>query len=41
MGLHCIVRCDDLLKAVSAQQNITGKKGSMAILSNLLLETDN
>jgi len=40
MGLHCIVRCDDLLKAVSAQQNITGKKGSMAILSNLLLETD-
>ena len=38
MGLHCTVHRDDLLKAVNAQQNITSKKGSMAILSNLLLE---
>ncbi|NLZ16851.1 MAG: DNA polymerase III subunit beta [Desulfobulbaceae bacterium] len=38
MGLHCTVHRDDLLKAVNAQQNITNKKGSMAILSNLLLE---
>ena len=38
MALHCIVHRDDLLKAVGAQLNITGKKGNMAILSNLLLE---
>lgn len=38
MGLHCVVHCDDLLKAVSAQQNITNKKGNMAILSHILVE---
>ena len=38
MGMHCIVRCDELQKALAAQQGITGKKGNMAILSNLLLE---
>lgn len=26
MALHCIVHRDDLLKAVGAQLNITGKK---------------
>lgn len=40
MSLHCIVHRDDLLKAVGAQLNITGKKGNMAILSNLLLEAE-
>ena len=38
MALHCTVHCDDILKAVGAQQNITNKKGNMAILSNILLE---
>lgn len=38
MGLHCTVHCDDILKTVGAQQNITNKKGNMAILSNILLE---
>lgn len=38
MALHCTVHCDDILKALGAQQNITNKKGSMAILSNVLLE---
>lgn len=31
---------DDLLKAISTQQNITSKKGTLAILSNVLLEVD-
>lgn len=38
MGMHCVVHSGDFLKAVGAQQNITNKKGSMAILSNILLE---
>lgn len=38
MALHCTVHCDDILKALGAQQNITNKKGNMAILSNILLE---
>ncbi len=38
MALHCTVHRDDLLKAVGGQLNITGKKGNMAILSNILLE---
>lgn len=29
---------DDLLKAIGAQQNITSKKGTLAILSNVLVE---
>jgi DNA polymerase III subunit beta len=29
---------DDLLRAISAQQNITSKKGTLAILSNVLVE---
>ena len=32
---------EDLLKAISDQQSITNKKGTMAILSNVLLEVDN
>ncbi len=31
---------DDLLKAISTQQNITSKKGTLAILSNVLLEVE-
>jgi len=29
---------DDLLRAISTQQNITGKKGTLAILANVLIE---
>ena len=32
---------DDLLRAISAQQNITSKKGTLAILSNVLVEVSN
>ena len=32
---------DDLLRAISAQQNITSKKGTLAILSNVLVEATN
>jgi DNA polymerase-3 subunit beta len=38
MGFHFIVDRDDLLRAVSAQQNITNKKGTLAILANILIE---
>ncbi len=38
MPFHFNIGRDDLLKAISAQQNITSKKGTLAILSNVLLE---
>ncbi|HEB49755.1 MAG TPA: DNA polymerase III subunit beta [Desulfobulbus sp.] len=38
MAFHFNITRDDLLRAISAQQNITGKKGTMAILSNVLME---
>ncbi len=38
MGFHFNIARDDLLRAISAQQNITSKKGTMAILSNVLME---
>lgn len=39
MAFQFNINRDDLLRAVSAQQNITSKKGTLAILSNVLLET--
>ena len=41
MPFHFNVAREDLLRAISAQQNITSKKGTMAILSNVLLEVEN
>jgi DNA polymerase-3 subunit beta len=38
MGFHFNISRDDLLRAISGQQNITSKKGTLAILSNVLLE---
>jgi DNA polymerase-3 subunit beta len=38
MPFHFNIGRDDLLKAISGQQNITSKKGTLAILSNVLLE---
>lgn len=38
MAFHFNINRDDFLKAIGAQQNITSKKGTLAILSNVLLE---
>lgn len=38
MGFHFNIDRDDLLKSISTQQNITNKKGTLAILANVLLE---
>lgn len=38
MAFHFNINRDDFLRAISAQQNITNKKGTLAILSNVLLE---
>ena len=38
MAFRFNISREDLLRAVSAQQNITSKKGTLAILSNVLLE---
>jgi DNA polymerase-3 subunit beta len=40
MGFHFKVNRDDLFRAISAQQNITNKKGSLAILANVLIEVE-
>jgi len=41
MPFHFNISREELLRAISAQQNITSKKGTMAILSNVLLEVEN
>jgi DNA polymerase-3 subunit beta len=41
MPFHFNIAREDLLRAIGAQQNITSKKGTMAILSNILLEVEN
>lgn len=41
MAFHFNVEREDLLRAISAQQNITSKKGTLAILSNVLIEAEN
>lgn len=40
MAFHFNIAREDLLRAIGAQQNITNKKGTMAILSNVLLEVE-
>ena len=40
MAFHFNIARDDLLKAAGNQQNITNKKRTMAILSNILLEVE-
>ncbi len=40
MSFHFNIAREDLLRAIGAQQNITNKKGTMAILSNILLQVE-
>lgn len=40
MAFQFNISRDDLLSAISSQQNITSKKGTLAILSNVLLEVE-
>jgi len=40
MAFQFNINRDDLLRGISAQQNITSKKGTLAILSNVLLEVE-
>ena len=40
MAFHFTISRDDLLSAIGAQQNITSKKGTLAILSNVLIEVE-
>lgn len=39
MALHCTVSKNDLLEGLNSLQNITNKKGTLAILSNVLINT--
>jgi len=39
MALNCTVSRDDFLEGLNSLQNITNKKGTLAILSNVLIET--
>ncbi len=39
MGLHCTVSKNGLLEGLSSLQNITNKKGTLAILANVLIES--
>ncbi|MCI5150643.1 MAG: DNA polymerase III subunit beta, partial [Candidatus Electrothrix sp. MAN1_4] len=41
MPFHFNIAREDLLKAISAQQQITNKKGTLAILANVLIEVKN
>lgn len=41
MALNCIVTKNDFLEGLNSLQNITNKKGTLAILSNVLIETTN
>lgn len=38
MGFHFNINRDEFLRAIGTMQNITGKKGTMAILVNVLME---
>jgi DNA polymerase-3 subunit beta len=40
MAFHFNIAREDLLKATGSQQNITNKKGTLAILSNILMEVE-
>ena len=39
MSFHCTINKNDFLDALNSLQNITNKKGTLAILSNVLIET--
>jgi len=39
MALNCTVLKDDLLEGLNSMQNITNKKGTLAILANVLIES--
>ena len=39
MSLNCTVSKNDLLEGLNSLQNITNKKGTLAILSNVLIDT--
>lgn len=41
MSLNCTVSKNDLLESLNSLQNITNKKGTLAILSNVLISTTN
>jgi DNA polymerase-3 subunit beta len=41
MALNCTVSKNDLLEGLNSLQNITNKKGTLAILSNVLISTAN
>ncbi|MCW5212629.1 DNA polymerase III subunit beta [Desulfobulbus sp. TB] len=41
MPFHFNIAREDLLRAINAQQQITNKKGTLAILSNVLMEVKN
>ena len=41
MPFHFTIAREDLLRAISAQQQITNKKGTLAILANVLMEVRN
>ncbi|MDO9042703.1 MAG: DNA polymerase III subunit beta [Desulfocapsaceae bacterium] len=41
MALNCNIAKNIFLDALNAIQNITNKKGTLAIISNILIETDN
>ncbi len=39
MGLNCTVSKNELLEGLNSLQNITNKKGTLAILANVLIES--
>jgi DNA polymerase-3 subunit beta len=41
MSLNCTISKNDLLEGLNSLQNITNKKGTLAILSNVLINTTN
>lgn len=41
MALNCTITKNDFLEGLNSLQNITNKKGTLAILSNVLIETTN
>lgn len=41
MALNCTINKNDFLEGLNSLQNITNKKGTLAILSNVLIETTN
>ncbi len=40
MAFHFSISRDEFLRAIGAQQNITSKKGTLAILSNVMIEVE-